>query len=252
MPRSKRRAMNRVLSQRDSHRAHALRAAVRVRRRDPRGARRSVAGAARLDHARGARRANGRDGGQSLLRSRDRRAQPAHRAPRARDAARSARASMLWATVAGLAAAALGGLDAQPAVPEALADRRRAARWSIRSANVSRGACTSCSARSTGSRRWARTSRVTGRHRRCRRSLLFVAVTLWVAGFDIIYALMDFGVDRAQGISSLPARFGETSGRVLPIVLHAAMLAASWRRGLARGAGGRTTPASPPRRSDLL
>jgi len=62
--------------------------------------------------------------------------------------------------------------------------------------------------------------------------LLFAAVTLWVAGFDIIYALMDVRVDREQGINSLPARFGETSGRVLPIALHVAMLlllaAAGW------------------------
>jgi 4-hydroxybenzoate polyprenyltransferase len=54
--------------------------------------------------------------------------------------------------------------------------------------------------------------------------LLFAAVTIWVAGFDIIYALMDLAVDRAQGIRSLPVRFGEASGRVLPIVLHAGML----------------------------
>lgn len=54
--------------------------------------------------------------------------------------------------------------------------------------------------------------------------LLFLAVTVWVAGFDIVYALMDLPVDRAQGISSLPARFGETSGRLLPLALHAAML----------------------------
>lgn len=53
--------------------------------------------------------------------------------------------------------------------------------------------------------------------------LLFAAVTVWVAGFDIIYALMDVHVDREEGISSLPARFGEASGRWLPIVLHALM-----------------------------
>jgi 4-hydroxybenzoate polyprenyltransferase len=53
--------------------------------------------------------------------------------------------------------------------------------------------------------------------------LLFVAVTLWVAGFDIIYALMDYPIDVAQGIRSIPARFGERSGRWLPLVLHAAM-----------------------------
>ncbi len=55
--------------------------------------------------------------------------------------------------------------------------------------------------------------------------LLFAAVTVWVAGFDIVYALMDLPVDRAQGIQSLPARFGEGSGRTLPIALHVAMVA---------------------------
>jgi 4-hydroxybenzoate polyprenyltransferase len=55
--------------------------------------------------------------------------------------------------------------------------------------------------------------------------LLFGAVTVWVAGFDIIYALMDLPIDREQGISSLPARFGERSARVLPMLLHGAMIA---------------------------
>jgi 4-hydroxybenzoate polyprenyltransferase len=54
--------------------------------------------------------------------------------------------------------------------------------------------------------------------------LLFAAVTIWVAGFDIIYALMDLGIDRQQGFRSLPVRFGEASGRSLPIVLHIGML----------------------------
>ena len=54
---------------------------------------------------------------------------------------------------------------------------------------------------------------------------LFAAVTVWVAGFDIIYALMDLSVDREQGIASLPVRFGERSGRFLPILLHLGMLA---------------------------
>lgn len=53
---------------------------------------------------------------------------------------------------------------------------------------------------------------------------LFFAVTVWVAGFDIIYALMDLGVDREQGIRSLPARFGEGSAHALPIALHVAMI----------------------------
>jgi 4-hydroxybenzoate polyprenyltransferase len=66
---------------------------------------------------------------------------------------------------------------------------------------------------------------------------LFAAVTIWVAGFDIIYALMDFSVDREQGISSLPARFGERSGRFVPILLHLAMLALLTGAGILDGAG---------------
>lgn len=55
--------------------------------------------------------------------------------------------------------------------------------------------------------------------------ILFVAVTLWVAGFDILYALMDYEVDVRDGIRSIPARFGTQAGRRLPLVLHAIMLA---------------------------
>jgi len=67
--------------------------------------------------------------------------------------------------------------------------------------------------------------------------LLFAAVTLWVAGFDIIYALMDLTVDREQGIKSLPARFGERSGRYLPLALHAGMLVLLALAGVAAGVG---------------
>lgn len=67
--------------------------------------------------------------------------------------------------------------------------------------------------------------------------LLFTAVTVWVAGFDIIYALMDLPIDREQGISSLPARFGERSARVLPMVLHAGMLAMLAGAGILARAG---------------
>ncbi len=34
------------------------------------------------------------------------------------------------------------------------------------------------------------------------------AVALWILGFDVLYALFDVEVDRAQGLHSLPARFG--------------------------------------------
>lgn len=55
--------------------------------------------------------------------------------------------------------------------------------------------------------------------------LIFAAVTVWVAGFDIFYALMDLPVDREQGIASLPSRLGERPGRIAPFALHALMTA---------------------------
>ena len=67
--------------------------------------------------------------------------------------------------------------------------------------------------------------------------LLFVAVTVWVAGFDIIYALMDVGVDRAQGIKSIPAQFGERSAAALPLGLHTIMLVALGAAGALARAG---------------
>ena len=67
--------------------------------------------------------------------------------------------------------------------------------------------------------------------------LLFAAVTLWVAGFDVVYALMDLPVDREQGIHSLPARFGEERGRVLPLALHVGMIALLAAAGTMASAG---------------
>jgi 4-hydroxybenzoate polyprenyltransferase len=53
--------------------------------------------------------------------------------------------------------------------------------------------------------------------------LLFVAVTVWVAGFDILYALMDVKYDLASGMRSFPQAFGERSARLWPVLLHAVM-----------------------------
>jgi len=39
-------------------------------------------------------------------------------------------------------------------------------------------------------------------------TLLGVGAMFWVAGFDIIYATADIEVDRAQGLNSIPSRFG--------------------------------------------
>jgi 4-hydroxybenzoate polyprenyltransferase len=38
--------------------------------------------------------------------------------------------------------------------------------------------------------------------------VLGLAVGLWIAGFDVIYACQDIDSDRAEGVHSIPARFG--------------------------------------------
>jgi 4-hydroxybenzoate polyprenyltransferase len=46
------------------------------------------------------------------------------------------------------------------------------------------------------------------------------AVALWVTGFDILYALQDIEIDRAQGLKSIPARFGPYLGRMCAAACH--------------------------------
>jgi len=62
--------------------------------------------------------------------------------------------------------------------------------------------------------------------------LLFLAVTVWVAGFDILYALMDVRFDVANNVRSFPQRFGERSARVWPVLLHLTMTVALLAAGL--------------------
>lgn len=50
-------------------------------------------------------------------------------------------------------------------------------------------------------------------------------VALWVAGFDIIYALQDIDFDRSQSLHSIPARFGAPRARAIAAVFHVATLA---------------------------
>jgi len=50
--------------------------------------------------------------------------------------------------------------------------------------------------------------------------VLALAVTTWVAGFDIIYACQDCQFDRQEGLYSIPARFGIPSALVLSALLH--------------------------------
>jgi 4-hydroxybenzoate polyprenyltransferase len=48
------------------------------------------------------------------------------------------------------------------------------------------------------------------------------AVAAWVAGFDILYSLFDLEVDRAQGLHSLPARFGVRAAFAVARACHLA------------------------------
>lgn len=50
--------------------------------------------------------------------------------------------------------------------------------------------------------------------------LLALAVTAWVAGFDIIYACQDIVIDRTQRLHSLPANLGESTALVVSSFLH--------------------------------
>lgn len=48
-----------------------------------------------------------------------------------------------------------------------------------------------------------------------------VAVALWTAGFDIIYATQDVEIDRREGLFSVPAQFGIGKALLFAKVLHA-------------------------------
>lgn len=50
--------------------------------------------------------------------------------------------------------------------------------------------------------------------------LLATAVSTWVAGFDIIYALQDVDFDRTQKLHSIPAKFGVANALMISKGLH--------------------------------
>lgn len=59
-------------------------------------------------------------------------------------------------------------------------------------------------------------------------------VVLWVAGFDVIYALQDLDHDRSAGLHSVPARFGWRGAAWISRTMHAAAMAClvmAWRAG---------------------
>ena len=54
--------------------------------------------------------------------------------------------------------------------------------------------------------------------------LLGAAVTLWVAGFDMIYACQDVDFDQEAGLHSMPKRFGVAAALYASAALHVLML----------------------------
>lgn len=54
--------------------------------------------------------------------------------------------------------------------------------------------------------------------------LLGAVVTLWVAGFDIIYGTQDIDFDRQTGLFSIPARFGLNGALLIARLFHLTML----------------------------
>lgn len=46
----------------------------------------------------------------------------------------------------------------------------------------------------------------------------------WVSGFDVLYATLDEGFDRAQGLHSIPSRYGRSTALDLALMLHGAAL----------------------------
>lgn len=67
--------------------------------------------------------------------------------------------------------------------------------------------------------------------------LLGLAVMLWVAGFDLLYACQDVEADRRLGLRSIPSRLGIPAALRLSRALHAGMVLALVGVGIASGRG---------------
>ena len=67
--------------------------------------------------------------------------------------------------------------------------------------------------------------------------VLWFALTVWIAGFDLIYACQDVEFDRAHGLHSAPARFGIPAALALARINHALTAAALALLGALTGLG---------------
>ena len=67
--------------------------------------------------------------------------------------------------------------------------------------------------------------------------VLWFALTVWIAGFDLIYACQDVDFDRRAGLHSFPARFGVAAALRSAQVCHLLTVAAFVLLGLTTGLG---------------
>jgi 4-hydroxybenzoate polyprenyltransferase len=59
--------------------------------------------------------------------------------------------------------------------------------------------------------------------------ILCAAVTLWVSGFDVLYACQDIEFDKQAGLFSVPQRFGIATALTISRVMHVGVvLLLSW------------------------
>lgn len=65
---------------------------------------------------------------------------------------------------------------------------------------------------------------ITG-HLDLRMLILCAAVTLWVGGFDVLYACQDIDFDRQAGLHSIPQRFGIATALLIARIMHVAVIA---------------------------
>ena len=67
--------------------------------------------------------------------------------------------------------------------------------------------------------------------------ILLAVVTLWIGGFDLIYACQDVEYDRQDGLKSIPALFGVAFALRLSTICHLATIALLASLGLLLGLG---------------
>ncbi len=67
--------------------------------------------------------------------------------------------------------------------------------------------------------------------------VLWFAVTVWIAGFDLIYACQDVDFDRVHGVYSYPARFGIAASLRMAQAMHVLTVVAMGTAGLMMGLG---------------